>query len=199
MRDIAKRLHARIRGLISRAVVTAVDNSTKNPRITVKDKSSTGKDVELFQIFGLTAMPEPASKPECMILSSSGSQDALVCLGLSGALRRPKDGKPGETILYSKLDADNPHRIHLKDDGSILAATGTDIYELSPGAFKVDIQGTKIEVTAGEIKFTVGSNTFTISSGGTVTTENVTADGVSVKTHTHTGVQSGASNTGLPN
>lgn len=63
-----------------------------------------------------------------------------------------------------------------------------------------DLGNIDISVPSGNaVTFTIGAATITIDENGiTVDSGDVVADGISLKTHVHGGVQSGGSNTGIP-
>lgn len=58
----------------------------------------------------------------------------------------------------------------------------------------VRVQSPRVEIAADETEIT---GHLTVGNGATVTGD-VTADGISLKTHTHSGVQAGSANTGPP-
>lgn len=88
-------------------------------------------------------------------------------------------------------------------------ANGTDEKKVAltldqAGEWAIGVGNATITAKNGEIKLMVGGNHITITAGGvaikgTVTVEgDVVADGISLKTHKHGGVQGGSGQTGTP-
>ena len=83
------------------------------------------------------------------------------------------------------------------NDGEVI------VYNPDTGASVLFDENGNIEITvqdANSVAFTIGGMRAIIDSNGiNITGGDVVADGVSLKTHTHGGVEAGGSNTGSPN
>ena len=182
-RDIA---HA-IRGIVSRAVVRATSDQGEMQTADVTTHYKTDRNgVEIAQPFGLASRPRSGGLR--VVLAVGGDQGDLV--GLPIGLPEDRFGglEEGETAIY----AADGSRVHIKADGSIDVKAQT--------LLTADVNGTTIKVEDGKITTTAGGTTLTQSAdgfafeGGTITHDGVSID----KTHVHTDVTPGASNTGVP-
>ena len=82
---------------------------------------------------------------------------------------------------------------------SIKAALGSASAELKTDSVTLTVSGASLAVKADAITMTIGGCTITFNaSGATVQGGDVKADAISLKTHTHPGVMSGAASTGAP-
>ena len=110
---------------------------------------------------------------------------------------RPKGLKVNETVIGNWTD-DNT--IYFKEDGSIVInASKNDINITTTGTFKVNINGCEF-LPNGVARIPVLEvGTMTGISGGAITSDvDIQANGISLKTHIHGGVTTGAGNTGVP-
>ncbi len=106
-----------------------------------------------------------------LVFAQNGQESNPVVI-MDDPKNRFKNTSEGETGLYNQLTED---LIHLRADGSIL-----------------------LKVSGSTMVFENG--TLTVSNANVIVTSgDVIADGISLKTHTHGGVQSGGDNTGTPN
>jgi phage baseplate assembly protein V len=123
-------LFARVRGLISRAVVEKVDEE-KLQAVQVSGIDDELRDgVERFGEFGLASVPPKGS--ECLLLSVGASRAHLVIVAVEDRRVRPTTLQEGEVALYT----DNGVRIYCKTDGEIhLGSSPSDYAAL---ASKVD-------------------------------------------------------------
>ena len=121
-------------------------------------------------------------------------------------------GDMGQALVIGSLYSDEkPAPAGSKDQEHIVFPDGSTVdYNsathtmalamVAAGHLNVTIGGAKIEASASGIKLTVGGVSFDITSGGIVMAGGtVTHDGKNIgSTHTHSGVQPGGSNTGVP-
>lgn len=163
----------------------------------------------------------PAIGEQVAMLSPSGTLGAGFIL--AGAINwndRPAPGSDGDnthllfadggTINYNA--ASSECAVTVPAAGKVLLTCGAGQIEATNVRTKLTLGGTSIELTASGISLTAGGKTMTINSGGwningpvvqtgggiTTTGGDIVADGKSLKTHVHGGVQSGGSNTGVP-
>lgn len=164
-----------VRGMIRRVTLSSVDDSGKQQKMTVKGlKGETLKDVVRVQPFGFSSHPPEGA--EGILVALGGRSDRAMLIGIEHPDHRPKAKKAGSSIQY---DA-NGNSVLLDD--TALTITG-----------------------ATKAKVVVGGNSIEITSSGIVIVGNVTITGTLMNngknvgsTHTHSGVQSGPSNTGQP-
>lgn len=131
---------------------------------------------------GALRMWSPLTVGEQVVVASpSGDLAQGIIMGCLESSANPSPGSDGQTINV------------VFPDGSKLDFGGGNL-SFETGA-AVKIKAGSIEMEAGEITIKGPVN----QSGGDITAAtDVIGSGISLKTHTHTGVQSGGSNTGLP-
>ena len=78
------------------------------------------------------------------------------------------------------------------------AAQTAAFFHVQPSALTFGVGTTMWSLTSGMAVLTVGGTAYTFTPAGLMTTGNVTANGIDLEHHLHTGVQSGTSMTGLP-
>lgn len=95
---------------------------------------------------------------------------------------------PGAEVLAAFIEGDRSH-------GVVVVASDRRyrVQNLAPGDIAIyDNKGHIIKLTAAGIQITANGHPVTVTGG------DVIADGISLKTHKHSGVQSGSSQTGNP-
>ncbi len=132
-------------------------------------------DVEHFESYGLTAVPAESGNDgsaEAIIGFVGGSRSHPVVLAYGDRRSRPKGRAAGDVTLYHYNGAE----IHFSTSG-----------------ININTAGNPLTITAGGVTMTISPDGVAIQ-GGTVTHDgkNIGVD------HVHTGVTSGASNTGVP-
>ena len=111
-------LKRRVLLMVGRAVLTAVKDSTKTQGLQIKlFDGEVRDDVERFQNYGLTSVPEEGA--EALVLFLGGNRDHGVVVAVEDRRYRPKGLKPGEVCVYHK----NGDKILLKDGNEIEATT----------------------------------------------------------------------------
>lgn len=155
-----------------------------------------------------------ADNPTPRILSG---QDAVFIHGVR-SLPNAVSGFSNNGIRLRNKDGSS--HIWIKNDGTIVSDNGNSTIEQSPnGDIVFKNEGITHDIkTDGSISITNGSGFITMDSSGTVTINGmvipanggqasyagtlsateVEASGISLTTHTHTGVQAGGDNTGEP-
>lgn len=157
--------------MISRAIINLVDD-TKDVQTMQVDAlaDETHEDLEVFGLYGVGSNPPPGS--EAIMAAVGGVRSNSVIIGVNNRTFRLVGLESGEVALFDDVD----QVVHLKRDG---------IYLSSP--FKVEITAPNTQIN-GDLNCT-----------GTITaTTNVIGGGKSLKTHKHTGVTAGGSQTGEP-
>lgn len=104
--------------------------------------------------------------------------------------------KPGAEVLAAFLEGDRSHGIVI-----MAADRRYRIQNLLPGEVAIyDDHGSFIKFTQSGIAISGGSHPITINNTTTVTVTggDIVADGISLKNHKHSGVTTGAAQTGAP-
>lgn len=140
----------------------------RNPKAVFRGRAGEVHEAEVMMPFGLSYCPPDDA--EAIILPAQGKSDHAVSPGFTGGDARPK-AEQGQSILYSSSEGT---QVRVNPDGTIEMTTA------GGGTFR--LEGGKKIVT-----------NMTIETSG-----DIIADGVSLKEHRHTGVQSGGSLSGQP-
>lgn len=169
----------KLRLMVSRAIVKLVgdDKKVQELQITLLDEEARAI-VERFQQYGFTSVPFPEA--EAIALSVGGSRSHMVVIAVDDRRYRKKDMEEGEVALYT-------------DEGDYIILKRGRIIEVKAGE--------KLLVDAPEAEFTgnvhVAGN---ITCDGDVSDKNGSMQEMrdTFNSHTHSGVQSGSSNTATP-
>jgi phage baseplate assembly protein V len=149
LQRLLRPLHARLTNLVSRAVVSRVDDSTKLQGLQVKVGVDEVRDgLERFQQYGLTSVPDAGA--EAVVLFVGGRRDVGYVVAVDDRRYRVTGLTPGEVALYSKTGAS----VVLKADGSVEvnAAPGASVV-FNGGAQSV----ARVGDTAGPYPITGGN------------------------------------------
>ncbi|MDO8421571.1 MAG: phage baseplate assembly protein V [Parvibaculum sp.] len=182
MRRMLDPLKRSISNRVQRAVVNLVNDALKMQRVQVGILAGEVKDsVERFQNFGFTGHPVPGA--EAVILRLGGGSDHAVIIAVDDRRFRKTDLVEGESAVYDAFGK----FIHLtKDGGIIIDAAGADVTVNNAATVAIN-------ASAGVV---ITTPTLTVH-GATVFDGTVTANGKRIdETHTHSGVQPGAGNSG---
>lgn len=127
MERLLENLKRKIQLIIGRAVLLAVNNSTKTQGVQISllaDEISS--DVERFQEYGFETYPLAGA--EALALHVSGNRDEGVVITIHDNRYRPTDLKSGEVKVYTykdNLPMQLPHQIHF-----VVADQSINIYGL---------------------------------------------------------------------
>ncbi|OYZ03506.1 MAG: hypothetical protein B7Y42_00575 [Polaromonas sp. 28-63-22] len=175
----------RVRGMVSRAVVSLVNDAFKMQALQVTlQADQTPDDAEHFQHYGYTSVPLPGA--EGIALAVGGSSGHIVVINVDDRRYRIKGLAAGEVCLYD----DQGQRVHLTRAGIVVKGAGKPVTITDTPLVKIEAN---LQVT-GSI---TGQNGMAVT-GAIAATGDVTAAGTSLRTHVHSGVQPGAGNTGAP-
>lgn len=134
---------ARVRGMVSRAVVNLVNDGLKMQGIQItRLDGQTADDVEHFQNYGYTSVPLPGA--EGVALEVGGSAGHVVVICIDDRRYRLIGLAPGEAALYDDLG----HRVHLTRAGIVINGAGHPV--TMTNLTKLRVEG-DIEAT-GQIK-----------------------------------------------
>jgi phage gp45-like len=115
---IYNKLLTRICLLFVRGILRAVDNSDITQKIQVTGLSSEPiSDMERFEQYGMTSYPLVGAETFCCFLNGNRSQGITICI--HDRRYRPTNLSEGEVCIFSFIDKTTPHRILLKNDGTI--------------------------------------------------------------------------------
>lgn len=180
----------RLGNLVARGAVSAVNAASKMQSLQLRLMAGEAKDnVEHFEPFGFTSKPKPGA--EHITLFLDGDRSHGVTIVVADRRYRLTGLDDGESALHDAYG----NKVHLKKDGTMAVVASTQVQITSP---LVTMSG-NLQVTGS---ISAGGN---VTAGGTVTAPNVvgttngTFGGKSMVSHTHSGVQPGAGNTGAPN
>lgn len=180
MQALNKYLSPLKRGLklmVSRAVVSIVSDAFKrqNLQLSIYDDEVVD-DVERFQNYGFSSVPKGG---EAIVLSVGGKRSHLVAVVVDDKETRPTELKAGDTVVYHT----EGHRLLLTENGEAI---------LTCKKYTV--------VAEEEIVFDTPQAQFTgrIDIMGISKAADHQSGGVSGKTHTHGGVETGNKRTGTP-
>lgn len=140
-------LHRRISLMIGRAVINAVEANGGRVLLTLdmlKDEDS--RLVELAEPWGLTSIPLVGA--EAVTLAVMGERGNKIAISLGDRRHRPKDGVPGESILFDEQG----QRIAIKRDGiEITAPLGLKITtpSMTVNGRAVSTVGHEVDVKSG--------------------------------------------------
>jgi phage baseplate assembly protein V len=131
-------LSRRLRLMVSRAVITAVQDAGKIQTAQVTLLEGEVRDgVEILHQYGFTSVP--AEKGEGLYFSVGGDRDHGVMVALADRKFRKKNLEPGEAAVYTDEDAaSGDHHIHFKR-GRII--------EIVAGASRIVMEADGITIT----------------------------------------------------
>lgn len=163
----------RIKLSIARGIIKLVNDASGIQTVQLDMLANeTKSNIERIQEYGFTSSPLSGSQGVALFIG--GSRDHGVIVATDDARYRIKT-QPGEVAIYSH----EGHKIILKNGGII------------------ELNGTNINLNCQTMQINA-SNSVEINSPQTNSTGDITADGISLTNHVHTGVQSGPNNTGTP-
>ena len=171
--------------VVTRAVVQTVKQDGGKIFLQITGRANQVREgVEHLQQYGFRSMPLSGSRG---IAHSVGGRlnNCSVTTVDDKRFGATPTYEPGESRQYDEQGAF--HRIF-----DMMHVSFADSYEWSVPS------GDKVEFMDGEFKITIGGTTFEFTSSGLVVTGgDVEADGITLKTHVHGGVQSGGSITSI--
>ena len=207
-------MRRRIGLLLSRGLGWMSDSSTPLQTLQIELlKGEVLDGIEHLEPYGFTARPLAGYHP--LAASLGGNRDHTVVLVTTDRRYRKKDLATGEVALYT----DEGDYILLKRGRIVEVVAGAKMKVTAPdveviASTKVMLTtplvecstDLKVNGTATVIGAIIGQGGLAVSGGGGATVAgnmaisggNVTADGISLKTHVHGGVQAGSGLTAAP-
>jgi phage baseplate assembly protein V len=133
------RVSQRLRLLVTKALVDAVDDSTALQLLKVKALESEAiEQVENIQQYGFSSIPPRDS--EVVLVEVGGSRDHLLAIASDNSAGRPTGGVEGEVTVWSQYG----QSIRQRMDGSLLLQTQNGEIEIKNG--KITVRG-NLEIT----------------------------------------------------
>lgn len=209
MMHAARSLTQRIKNVVKVATLVAVNDTTAVRRAFIKYMGRTRLPAAMFSPYGL--MHNPPANSLCLVFAQNG-QSSNPWVMADDPRRRPLNLDPGEVAVGNYLTGDY---VHFKADGSVVVQTAGAV-TVNAGSVAInadttingdltvtgDVSAQNATIaqttTTGTIVFTQTGQTINVDGDIIVVNGDVTADGISLKTHVHSGVTSGGSNTGAP-
>lgn len=210
-------LRRQLRLIVSRAVITVVDDALKIQGVQITALAGETRDnVERFQDYGFTSVPHAGA--EAVVVFAGGNRDHGIVVKVDDRRYRLKGLAKGEVAMYS----DEGDSIHFKRGRKIVVTTETAEVNAAVKASVTSplvelIAATKVTMTTPLVEMSGGLNVAGLISGAggvaisggaggssiagnlAITGGALTHDGTNIsKTHVHGGVQPGAGNTGGP-
>ena len=128
-------IRRRLMLLIGRAVIAAVRADGGRVELDLGQlEDEEPRDVELAEPWGFTSIPLPGA--EALTLSVMGERGQRVAISMGDRRHRPRDGQPGESILFD----DQGQRIGVRRDRLELVTP-----------MKLVIEAGEIEIAAGSL------------------------------------------------
>lgn len=166
-------LYKLVANLVSRAVVSRVDDDTKLQTLQVKAGEDEVRDgLERFQQYGLTSVPEPDA--EAVVLFVGGRRDVGYVLAVEDRRYRLKGLQQGEVALYSKTGAS----VVLKADGSVEVNPAPGQVVKLAGEMDAVAKGAALNSAIATLATSIGTAVAAIPGGAAAGTAVTTAVGV---------------------
>jgi phage baseplate assembly protein V len=137
--------------------------------------------------FGFTSMPPDGS--DMVVLFVGGDRSNGVVIATGHIATRMKNLAPGESALYDSLGK----HVYLKADRIEVDAKGQLVNVINASDVNVNASGTVTVNAAGVV-----INCDVTVNGNVHASGDVTAAGISLHNHTHSGVKAGGDSTGAP-
>ncbi|MCB2200887.1 phage baseplate assembly protein V [bacterium] len=125
MNDLLTRLVVKLKGLVFRAVVRAVDDAKRNQQLRIAQASGAVREkVERFAEYGFASHPKAGA--EVVVVHAGGRE---VVIAVEDARYRLKGLEAGEVALYDDLGS----KVHLKRGGIIHVSAETVLLGANAG------------------------------------------------------------------
>ena len=205
MSSIPYNILQRLKSIFKMAKVIGSDDSVnlRDGWFSYEGKSDTNPQKgTLFTPYGV--MHNPPAGSIAMLFAQNGLESNAIGIADDPKNRTLKNLSEGEVAVGNYVTGSY---VYFKENGDVLvnSVANTQVIvsgsaSLTAGGDVTVISGGDVSVTvSNSVSFDVGGTTFDFTAAGLVVTGgDVSADGKSLKTHVHSGVQSGASNTGPP-
>jgi len=154
-------IRRKILALITRAVLSSVDNSTKTQLLKVDGLAGEVlEDVERIQEFGFDSKPSVDGNAEAILLSLNGNRDINLAIRVHNRMKRPTDLADGESMMYAE-DSSGGVTNYIKispttNEIKINTVDGNVISIKDSGVTIDDVNGNNFTMTSGKV--TINSN-----------------------------------------
>lgn len=195
VRAMLEPIRRRVMMAFGRAVLRAVNDDVSRQLLQIEILKGELRDqVERMQNYGFTSVPFPGA--DAAVAFVAGDRAHGIVLVVDDRRYRLTALEAGEVAMFD----DQGQRVHLTRTG-IVVDTPLDLAATVGGDVDVGAGGTATVTAATGINLTAPTVTITgdLTVTGTATaTVDVVGGGKSLKTHVHSGVIAGGSNTGAP-
>lgn len=170
---VSKRLKARVSGMIARAVLTAVSESSKMRSVQFEVYKDEGEEAEHWEAYGWTSRAKDGA--EVLVLSIGASRDHRAAVVVADRRYRPTDLEEGEVCVHDDQGAEvrlmrAKVRVRPKDGGDVEIGRNT----LKDSARKTDAVQAVIPAGTVVISVSGGSGAPAV---GTLNPEDIILDG----------------------
>lgn len=177
-------LQRRIALMVSRAVITMVNDSLKMQGLQVNLMADVTRDgVERFQNYGFTSNPHPGA--EGIMVSVGGNQDHGIVIAVDDRRYRLTGLAKGEVALHDDLG----QKVHLTRNGIVISGAGLPLNIVNVPQTNLSgnlaVEGS---ITSGE-DITAQGN---ITDSAATTPKTMSGMRTSYNSHTHTDPQGGS-------
>ena len=183
-----------IRNLLARAVIKLINPNTKNQTMQAGLLAGEIKgDMEHMEPYGFTSHPHPGAEGIASFFGGDRSHGVLVVVG--DKRYRLKGLAEGEVALYDDLGQCvvlRRDKIEIVAKNDLVGTVGGNLSLTVTGQSTLKSNGIKFDSPTVEI-----TGDLTIGGSGTASGD-MTASGISLKSHVHGNVESGPSDTGAP-
>lgn len=157
-----KELAMQLRGLVTRATVSTVDDTGETQTATLQGRAGAEMtEVEILQPFGFASTPPDGGL--VIVLAVGGDQGDPVALPIAAPGSRMGKVPAGEAVLYGK----DGSRVHVKADGSIDVISSKVVHVAIPDVAEFDVTMTYVrgKMASGE-RFVAGAGFAKLVAGG---------------------------------
>ncbi|NUX55918.1 phage baseplate assembly protein domain-containing protein [Paraburkholderia youngii] len=187
----------RARTTFRRAFVAGISKSA-NKVLTLVGLADQQKTAEWIEPYGFASMPKIGSETVAQCIDGDESHNVVVAVG---DRRFRFDVEDGEVSIYTYLNAQRPHRLHFKNDGTIQLLGDALRIEVPKGADIIgDLRITGNVTLRGDIDQTGNQKVAgDVTADGTVTGKTEVVFGTTKGSqHGHSDVQRGDEISGPP-
>ncbi len=203
-------IRRQIRASIARGVISLVDDAgglqvvqvqlMAMPQADGSMGAEVGDRLEVMRQFGFTSVPFPGA--EVTVVSVGGVRAHGLVVATDDRRYRPKDLAAGESQMYD----DQGQMIYLSRTGIVIKGAGLPLTITDTPSITLDSPQTTCTGALTVEKLITGEGGLSLRRGAgaavdgnvSVSGGNVSADGIDLKTHVHTGVAGGSGTSGGP-
>ena len=183
---------------IFRATVTAAKDKMMRALQVLIRGEETRDNLEHMEPYGFTSEPFTDGATDALVVFLDDDKAHGIVVNVADRRYRIQSLEQGEVCIYD----DKGHKIHLKRSELLIDGASDPVNVTTSGDITATAGGDITLTASGTITMnasTVQINAPVSSTAGITASGDVVGGSISLDTHTHSGVQSGSSNTGTPN